>query len=350
MKKLLLISMLIGAMPLAMMAQDDDLYFVPKKSKAKAEQVTDNNGLPSDTYYSGSNRSVDDYNHMGKSSYVVIDGDTTKTDIIEFSAVCGTYPDSVARPDSLDSEDYTLTRRMQRFDDYNITDNEAFWRGYIAGSSTWGWHSPWYYSRYGWYGGWYDPWYFGSWYGWSNPWYYGYYDYYYGWYNPWYFGYYGWGYPYYYGYYGWGYPYYYGGGGNSHYYGHTGNAGTIHRDGSSHGYYGAHRSVTNNNQRMSSLRDRAGYTGRYSSGNNERSGSGNFSGRRASGSYSGNSSRGNSSYNGSSSRGSSTYSGSSSHSGGSFGGGGASRSSSGGFSGGGSHGGGGGGGSRSGRR
>ena len=33
MKKLLLISMLIGAMPLALMAQDDDLYFVPKKKK-----------------------------------------------------------------------------------------------------------------------------------------------------------------------------------------------------------------------------------------------------------------------------------------------------------------------------
>ena len=32
MKKLLLISMLVGAMPLAMMAQDDDLYFVSKKN------------------------------------------------------------------------------------------------------------------------------------------------------------------------------------------------------------------------------------------------------------------------------------------------------------------------------
>lgn len=344
MKKLLLISMLIGAMPLAMMAQDDDLYFVPKKNKAKAEQVTDDYGVPKDTYYSGSNRSVDEYNRMGKSSYEVIDGDTTKTDVIEFSAVQGVYPDSVALPDSLASEDYTLTRRMQRFDDYNITDNEAFWRGYYAGRSTWGWHSPWYYSRYGWYGGWYDPWYYGSWYGWANPWYYGYRDYYWGWYDPWYFGYYGWGYPYYYGYYGWGYPYYYyGGGGNSHYYGHTGNAGTINRNGSTHGYLGGHRSVANNGQRMGSLKERAGYSGRYSSGNSERSGSGNFSGRRASGSSS---TRNNSSYSGSS-RGNSSYSSGSSRGSSSFGGGGSSHSS-GSF--GGSRGGGGGGGSRSGRR
>ena len=340
MKKLLLISMLIGAMPLVMMAQDDDLYFVPKKNKAKAEQVTDDRGVPRDTYYSGSDRNVDEYNRMGKSSYEVIDGDTTKTDVIEFSAVRGVYPDSMARPDSLDSEDYTLTRRMQRFDDYNITDNDAFWRGYVAGSSTWGWHSPWYYSRYGWYGGWYDPWYYGSWYGWANPWFYGYYDYYYGWYNPWYmgyYGYYGWGWPYYYGYYG--YPYYYGGGGNSHYYGHTGNAGTINRNGSSHGYYGGGRSVTYNSQRMGSLRERAGYSGRYNSGNSERSGSGNFSGRRASGTYN-NPSRSSSSYTPSNS----SYGGGS----GSFGGGSSSRGSGGGFSGG--HSGGGGGGSRGGRR
>ena len=58
MKKLLLISMLIGAMPLAMMAQDDDLYFVAKKKKATTtEQVTDRYGMPKDTYYAGSDRS-----------------------------------------------------------------------------------------------------------------------------------------------------------------------------------------------------------------------------------------------------------------------------------------------------
>ena len=38
MKKLILLLVLCGAMPLTMMAQDDDLYFTPKKS-AKAERA-----------------------------------------------------------------------------------------------------------------------------------------------------------------------------------------------------------------------------------------------------------------------------------------------------------------------
>ena len=50
MKKLLLISMLIGTMPLAMMAQDDDLYFVSKKKKsAVVEEAQDQFGMPKDT-------------------------------------------------------------------------------------------------------------------------------------------------------------------------------------------------------------------------------------------------------------------------------------------------------------
>ncbi len=109
MKKLLLISLLIGAMPLGMMAQDDDLYFVPKKNKAasKIEVVTE------DTQYEGLNRTVDDYNRRTASTYEVIDGDTTKLDIIEFSEGKGVYPDSL-------KEDYELTKKMQRFDDYDI--------------------------------------------------------------------------------------------------------------------------------------------------------------------------------------------------------------------------------------
>ena len=68
MKKLLLISMLVGAMPLAMMAQDDDLYFVSKKKKsAVVEEAQDQFGMPKDTYYAGSNRSVDEYNRRFKS-------------------------------------------------------------------------------------------------------------------------------------------------------------------------------------------------------------------------------------------------------------------------------------------
>ena len=296
MKKLLLISMLVGAMPLAMMAQDDDLYFVPKKKKV--------------------------VEHTEKQYPLA--NDTLKNDVIDFTAEKGVYPDSV-------SEDFKITKQMMRFDDYRLADNEAFWAGYQAGRDTWGWYSPWYYNRYGWYGGWYDPWYYSSWrYGWYDPWYYGYA----GWYDPWYYRY---GY---YGYYGWGYPYY-------HYpsyviIGNTGSykphigTGTIHRDGSTGGHYGGYRgAVAGNSSRVSSLRQRAEAMGgsRRSSGNNVRSGSGNFSGYRGnssnnSGSFSGSRSSSNSSFSGS--RSSSSYSG-------------GSRSSGGGFSGGGSRGGGGGG-------
>ena len=65
MKKVMLISLLIGALPLSMVAQDDDLYFVPKKSN-KVEKVTYNYGQPRETVYSGSNRSVDEYNRRDR--------------------------------------------------------------------------------------------------------------------------------------------------------------------------------------------------------------------------------------------------------------------------------------------
>ena len=340
MKKLLLISMLIGAMPLSMQAQDDDLYFVPKKKSVEKSVVVDDNVQQPVTTNTDCGRSIDEYNRRMKSSYQVIDGDTVKNDIIDFSAEQGVYPDSVKE----EKEDFELTKKLTRFDDYPLADNAAFWAGYQAGIDMWGWHSPWYYSRYGWYGGWYDPWYspyyYGSWrYGWYDLWFYGYY----GWYDPWfypYYGYYGYyGYPYYRGYPYWGGGIYYpggGGGGGYAHHSHIG-TGTIRSDGSTHAYRHGN-SVSGSSSRTSSLRDRTsrmsgGTT--YNSGNHERSGSGNFSG------YRGNSSSSNSgSYNG----------GSRSSSSGSFGG---SRSSGGGGGGsfsGGSRGGGGGGGNRLGGR
>ena len=196
MKKFFMISVLMVALPLSMVAQDD-LYFVPKKKRAEVVEVT----TP--------------INNRVKSQYEVIQNDSTN-DIIDFDGQKGVYPDSIV------TEDFELTKRMQRFDDYDLSDNAAFWAGYHLGRDTWNWglswHSPWYYTRYGWYGGFYDPWYYGyydpwyyGYYGWRDPWYYGYYD-------PFYYGYYGYYYPWRYGYYGYysvGYPYfvdvYYGG-------------------------------------------------------------------------------------------------------------------------------------------
>ena len=322
MKKLLLISMFAGMLPLTMVAQDDDLYFVPKKKSV--ERVTDNYGMPTDVYYSGSDRSIDEYNRRLKSRVEVIGGDSTLCDTISFSAEKGVYPN-----DSISDEDFKLTKKMSRFDDYRISDNEAFWAGYAAGRYDWAWHSPWYYTRYGWY----DPWYYTRW-RWYDPWYY---DWYYGWYDPWYD-------PWYYGYgwySGWYAPRYYGwysGGSVGRHYANTIGAGTIRRDGGTH--MGYHRSGSSsryaNGSRMSSeLRNRTvngnsrnGRVNRSSASRNYDSSNynrGTFSGNT--GSYS--SSRGNGG----------SFSSSSSRSSGGFGGGG-----------GGSRGGGGGGGRVGGRR
>lgn len=256
MKKLILILLLIGALPLSMVAQDDDLYFVPKK-KSAAERVTENYGLPRETYYSGSNRSVDDYNRR-VSTYVPID--SASSDIIDFNGELGVYPDSL--------EDFKITKKMERFDDYSLSENEAYWAGYQQARSDLLWHSPWYYRTYGWYN-WYDPWYYTSWHlGLYDPWYYGPYGWYYGgwrygWWDPWYdslyYGYY-WGYPYSY----YNYAYYGVGGRNLRSY--NDHAGTINmRSGNMNGRIytstsaGSARSSASSRlgaQRTSSLRER----------------------------------------------------------------------------------------------
>ena len=180
MKKLILLT-IVSAFSLSLMAQDDDMYFVPTKENLAKEAKK--YGMPQNTYYSGSNRSVDDYNRRAQFSYPV---DSTGNDIIDFSAVRGVYPDSIIASAN-ENDDYKLTRRMSRFDDY--TPSEAYWDGYRAGR----WSSPWFNSWYSWY----DPWYYDSWWYWNDPFYYSswyswrYPYYYYTWYSPRYYGYYG---------------------------------------------------------------------------------------------------------------------------------------------------------------
>ncbi len=187
MKKWFLLSIMLGAFALPNVAQDDDMYFVPTKRQASSRAEV----VPSSTYYSGSSRSVDDYNRRWASSYEVLPTDTS--DVISFSGVEGVYPDSLG--------DFALTQRMARWDGYEPS--TAYWEGYAQGRRDYiGWHSPWYYSSYY---PWYDSWYWDSWY--YDPWYYRswYYD-------PWYYGGWGWG-GYYSSYY---YPRYYSWGGGGH--------------------------------------------------------------------------------------------------------------------------------------
>lgn len=191
MTRFLFLSVLIGAMPLTMAAQDDDLYFTPKKHAKDEARVEDSRSqYDRPTYYCGSNRNVDEYNRRGKlkSYYQKIGTDSLGNDIIEFHAGDGTY--GIADTDSAtsiypgsesyyDDSDFAYSRRMGRFDGfYDWYDpyyygywGSPYWRSYY------GWYDPWYAGWYG--GGWYSPWYYGSFYGWGYP-YYGWR----GWYAP----------------------------------------------------------------------------------------------------------------------------------------------------------------------
>ena len=257
MMKKTMFSVLLVTLPLAVMAQDDDMYFVP--SKKSAVRATVGNDGPTSTYYSGSNRSVDDYNRRGGSYYQVIANDTTGNDIIDFSAEQGVYPDSAQ------TEDFALTRQMSRWDGY--TPAETYWQGYSDGrEDALGWHSPWYYSSF-------YPWYDSYWY-WHDPWYYRHYGWYSPWYDPWYYGGYYWHHPYWYG--GYHYTFHGGGSGRGGLYARNGNTGTIDLRGGSRGRFSStsttRRSTSSSTARATTpVRSTSGNFNRTSSTNNNNS-------------------------------------------------------------------------------
>lgn len=182
MKKIALLSLLFGILPLAANAQDD-MYFSPKKSKAEnSTQVKQKN--ISEYGYGSCNRDVDEYNrHRFYSYYNNIDNDSI-SDAIDFN---GNTPDSLYsakrvkarhKPYRYDDDDYdySYSRRMRYFDDFWFDDpwlygypyDYGYWPYY--GYYGYAWGRPW---RYGYYGGWYDPWFYGY-DGWYSPWYYRY--------------------------------------------------------------------------------------------------------------------------------------------------------------------------------
>ena len=121
MKKLIMLSLLFGTLPLMVAAQDDDMYFVPTKENLKKEAAA--NSIPSRTYYSGSQRSIDDYNRRAwNDAYPV---DSAGNPIIDFSADRGVLSDSAYA--EMADNDFRYTRRMSRFDDYSPC--AAYWDG-----------------------------------------------------------------------------------------------------------------------------------------------------------------------------------------------------------------------------
>ena len=108
MKKFVLLAVLVAAMPLTTMAQDDDLYFNPKQeAKKKAErraqlqrQYAEQRARRDSIYrlfWSGSDRSVDEYNRGGRifSHYENVGKDSLGNDIIMFHVGKGVAPDSI---------------------------------------------------------------------------------------------------------------------------------------------------------------------------------------------------------------------------------------------------------------
>lgn len=173
MKKFLLMTAFAGMATLAVQAQDDDLYFTPKK-ESKVEKISDRQPQQErPAYYCGSNRDVDEYNRRGKlkSYYQKVGTDSLGNDVIEFRSGDGRYvseTDSIAvYPGSetyYDGDDYVCSRRMGMYDGF------------------YGWYDPYFYNCWGypywrgwyglydpWYCGWYDPWYYDRWYGWGYP-------------------------------------------------------------------------------------------------------------------------------------------------------------------------------------
>lgn len=203
MRKISLLAVLVAAViPLASMAQDDDLYFNPKKeAKLQAEKHAEMQRAYNlqrarrdsiySLHWSGSNRSVDEYNRGGRflSHYEKLSTDSLGNDIIQFRVGKGVGPDSIyddayfAQKYADQEEDFSRTRELCRWDGYY---DPWFYDYYGYGpyywrSRMWGWHNPWRYGYYaGWYDPWYDPWYYG-WGGWYDPWYYGWGGYYHPW-------------------------------------------------------------------------------------------------------------------------------------------------------------------------
>lgn len=241
MKRAVLLSVLLGTMPLLSMAQDD-LYFTPSKAEQSAYQQ---HKMEEDgpAFYSGIGKSSDEYNRRGQYNYKKIGVDSLGNDIF-MSHVSTLHGDSVVldtiyggftRKYEGTDDDFAYSRRMSRFDGFWGGYYDPWFMGRASVYAGWGWPSPYYYS--GWYDTWYDPWYYGYYSGYP---YYGY-GYYYGGYPyyrgyPYYYGYagYGWYGPWR-GYYGWGYPYY--GYRRAGYYAYGGHTGTANHWGRSNGSY-----------------------------------------------------------------------------------------------------------------
>lgn len=205
MKKILFLLTMI-TLPPALAEAQDDLYFTPKKESeaAKTARKEAEKRSMADTYWVGSPRGIDEYNHRPgrpprrpgtfRSTYQAIADsvmqDSTLADVITFEPGGLAEPDTVpidtaimAPPPCPGDGFYGEEEPYDDPDDCYFSRRLGLYYGYP------GYYRPWFYghyyypSAYWYYDPWYDPWYYGY-AGWYYPWYYGYG--WGGWYSPWY--------------------------------------------------------------------------------------------------------------------------------------------------------------------
>lgn len=267
MRKNIVILAIMSFMPIFAVAQDD-MYIYKQKDVDKYNKSIKEYSA----YYSGIDKSNEDYNRHGKlrKTFNVIGQDSLGNDIIQYirngrtgrSVVVDTLYGDYMRNFNYDNDDFAYSRRMSRFDDYygsyydpwlDIDYYDPFYY-----NVRWRYNSP--FCR-----GWYDPWYntyYTRWY--NSPYIYD------GWYDP-YYGYYRWGgvYPYY----GYGSGYYYGIPYYSGFYTYKGHTGTANHWGGRRSYNQTIRNYDNSNVRTFS-------NGQRSFGDRYRTFNENFGGNR----------------------------------------------------------------------
>ena len=175
----------ILALPFAIYAQNDDMYFVSSKKNTakKALRQSEKTASPWDgmeeaDYSTGDLRDVDEYNRRGNSQRKVLarlEGDTLyvdSPDSLQQKEYLVRYADDYAVDQSY-NDDYYFSARLSRYHGFYHYD-PFMW------DICYGWYDPWYDPWYGWYG----PYYRHGWYSWCH-WGWGYGHCHLGWYHGW---------------------------------------------------------------------------------------------------------------------------------------------------------------------
>lgn len=198
------IAALLMVVPFNLMAQDDDMYFVPSKkakqeAREKAQQARETRYVtviyePEDDYmaqedqpdfHTGALRDVDEYNRRGHnhpSSFGEVHVGNDTLYITEEQLALEDSIRNLSKYREQEEEEYNYSGRLVRF--HGGVRSPYYWDYYYDWAYDPFFYDPFYYNSwyygpgyYGWYGPYNSAWYRHGWYGWYDPWY----DYSWGW-------------------------------------------------------------------------------------------------------------------------------------------------------------------------